>query len=109
VPNAVTHYEIGFPANDHVFLNGHRIMVQVQSTWFPVIDRNPPALRAEYLPRERVRLSACDPARVPLGAACFIHRDVGRGAGAVSDGEDETLKCRMEFAGSFRDEGTKSE
>ncbi len=41
VPNAVTRYEIGFPANDHVFLKGHKIMVQVQSTWFPVIDRNP--------------------------------------------------------------------
>lgn len=41
VPNAVARYEIGFPANDHVFLKGHRIMVQVQSTWFPVIDRNP--------------------------------------------------------------------
>jgi putative CocE/NonD family hydrolase len=27
--------------HDHVFLKGHRIMVQVQSTWFPVIDRNP--------------------------------------------------------------------
>jgi putative CocE/NonD family hydrolase len=38
---AVIPYEIGFPANDHVFLKGHRIMVQVQSTWFPVIDRNP--------------------------------------------------------------------
>jgi len=40
-PNAVTPYEIAFPGNDHVFLKGHRIMVQVQSTWFPVIDRNP--------------------------------------------------------------------
>jgi putative CocE/NonD family hydrolase len=39
--NAVTRYEIGFPANDHVFQRGHKIMVQVQSTWFPVIDRNP--------------------------------------------------------------------
>jgi predicted acyl esterase len=26
---------------DHVFLKGHRIMVQVQSTWFPLYDRNP--------------------------------------------------------------------
>jgi predicted acyl esterase len=25
---------------DHVFRKGHRIMVQVQSTWFPLIDRN---------------------------------------------------------------------
>jgi putative CocE/NonD family hydrolase len=40
-PDQVNRYEIAFPANDHVFLKGHRIMVQVQSTWFPVIDRNP--------------------------------------------------------------------
>lgn len=40
-PGSVEHYRIGFPANDHVFKKGHRIMVQVQSTWFPVIDRNP--------------------------------------------------------------------
>jgi uncharacterized protein len=39
--NSAVHYQIGFPANDHVFQKGHRIMVQVQSTWFPVIDRNP--------------------------------------------------------------------
>ena len=40
-PDAVEHYQIDFPANDHVFRAGHRIMVQVQSSWFPVIDRNP--------------------------------------------------------------------
>ena len=40
-PGAVEHYQIDFPANDHVFRAGHRIMVQVQSSWFPVIDRNP--------------------------------------------------------------------
>ncbi len=34
-------FRIPFPANDHTFKQGHRIMVQVQSTWFPVIDRNP--------------------------------------------------------------------
>ena len=39
--NAIYHYQIPFPANDHTFKKGHRIMVQVQSTWFPVIDRNP--------------------------------------------------------------------
>jgi putative CocE/NonD family hydrolase len=39
--NEVLPYQIGFPANDHVFKSGHRIMVQVQSSWFPVIDRNP--------------------------------------------------------------------
>lgn len=39
--NSVQHYQIGFPANDHVFKKGHRILVQVQSSWFPLIDRNP--------------------------------------------------------------------
>ena len=39
--NSVQHYQIPFPANDHSFKKGHRIMVQVQSSWFPVIDRNP--------------------------------------------------------------------
>ena len=35
--------EINFtmPDVDHVFRRGHRIMVQVQSTWFPLVDRNP--------------------------------------------------------------------
>ena len=40
-PNAILKYQIGFPGNDHVFGKGHRVMVQVQSTWFPVIDLNP--------------------------------------------------------------------
>ena len=39
--NQVTPYTIDLHTNDHVFLKGHRIMVQVQSTWFPIIDRNP--------------------------------------------------------------------
>jgi uncharacterized protein len=39
--NAVAKYTIDLRSHAHVFLSGHRIMVQVQSTWFPVIDRNP--------------------------------------------------------------------
>jgi putative CocE/NonD family hydrolase len=34
-------YRITLPAANHVFLPGHRIMVQVQSSWFPLYDRNP--------------------------------------------------------------------
>jgi len=34
-------YRFMLPAVNHVFLPGHRIMVQVQSTWFPLYDRNP--------------------------------------------------------------------
>ncbi len=34
-------FRIALPTANHVFLPGHRIMVQVQSTWFPLYDRNP--------------------------------------------------------------------
>jgi uncharacterized protein len=34
-------YRFTLPMANHVFLPGHRIMVQVQSTWFPLYDRNP--------------------------------------------------------------------
>jgi predicted acyl esterase len=39
--NAVEHYRFDLPPTNHVFLPGHRIMVQIQSTWFPLYDRNP--------------------------------------------------------------------
>jgi putative CocE/NonD family hydrolase len=41
VADQVTPFRVDLHTNDHVFLKGHRIMVQVQSTWFPIIDRNP--------------------------------------------------------------------
>ena len=34
-------YRFALPTSNHVFLPGHRIMVQVQSAWFPLYDRNP--------------------------------------------------------------------
>jgi uncharacterized protein len=34
-------YKFALPAANHVFLPGHRIMVQIQSSWFPLYDRNP--------------------------------------------------------------------
>lgn len=40
-PNKPTEFVIPLRDHDHVFLKGHRMMVQIQSTWFPVIDRNP--------------------------------------------------------------------
>ena len=40
-PNAPLAYQFGLPTANHVFLPGHRIMVQVQSSWFPLYDRNP--------------------------------------------------------------------
>jgi putative CocE/NonD family hydrolase len=39
--NTVQRYRFALPTVDHVFRPGHRIMVQVQSSWFPLYDRNP--------------------------------------------------------------------
>ena len=39
--NEVEEYRFSLHAADHTFLKGHRIKVQVQSTWFPLYDRNP--------------------------------------------------------------------
>ena len=40
-PNKVELYTIDLHSLNHVFNKGHKIMVQIQSTWFPIIDRNP--------------------------------------------------------------------
>ena len=40
-PGAVVEYRFRMPHASHTFLPGHRIMVQVQSSWFPLYDRNP--------------------------------------------------------------------
>jgi uncharacterized protein len=40
-PGQPVEWQIPLRDRDHVFLKGHRVMVQVQSTWFPVIDRDP--------------------------------------------------------------------
>jgi hypothetical protein len=40
-PGKVEEYRFNLPNVDHVFLPGHRIMVQVQSSLFPLYDRNP--------------------------------------------------------------------
>ena len=41
IPGKVEEYTIDLHSLNHVFKRGHKIMVQVQSSWFPIIDRNP--------------------------------------------------------------------
>ena len=74
-PNKPTAWNIPLRDHDHVFLKGHRIMVQVQSTWFPVIDRNPQkfvpsiykAAAADFVPAtQRVYCSVEFPSYVVL-------------------------------------------
>ena len=40
-PNVALEYTVDLHQQAYRFLKGHRIMVQVQSTWFPLYDRNP--------------------------------------------------------------------
>ena len=41
VPGEVAQYRVRLPQANHTFQRGHRLMVQVQSSWFPLYDRNP--------------------------------------------------------------------
>ncbi len=41
VPGKVTEFRWSLHGADHTFLKGHKIMVEVQSSWFPLYDRNP--------------------------------------------------------------------
>jgi hypothetical protein len=52
VPGEVTAIEFDLRDRNHTFRKGHRIMVQVQSSWFPVIDRNPQTFVDIYEARE---------------------------------------------------------
>src|SRR5262249_8804930 len=40
-PDTPLRYRFALPTANHVFRPGHRIMVQIQSSWFPLYDRNP--------------------------------------------------------------------
>lgn len=77
-PNSVESYSIDLHTIDHVFKKGHRIMVQVQSTWFPIIDRNPQkyvpnifeAKASDYIKAtHRVMRSKTYPSRIELHLA----------------------------------------
>lgn len=41
VPNQITRVKFNIQDACHTFLRGHRIMIQIQSSWFPLVDRNP--------------------------------------------------------------------
>jgi len=54
-PNEVVEYKIDLHPNDHVFLKGHRIMVQIQSTWF-LLRPQPAKIRRQHLQGNGCRL-----------------------------------------------------
>lgn len=40
-PNKITTVKFELPDVAHIFKKGHKLMIQVQSSWFPIVDRNP--------------------------------------------------------------------
>ncbi len=78
LPDRVNQYKIDLHGNDYAFLKGHRIMVQVQSSWFPLYDRNPQKFVANiFLAQEsdfqtatqRIYRSSKYPSRVSVSVA----------------------------------------
>jgi putative CocE/NonD family hydrolase len=73
-PNQVIAYDIDLNSRHHRFLQGHKIMVQIQSTWFPLIGRNPQtfvniptATEADYQKAtQRIYRSATRPSHIAL-------------------------------------------
>jgi len=88
-PDAVLEYTLPLPHVSHTFSPGHRLMVQVQSTWFPLYDRNPQtfvpsimtapgsAYRAQ---RHRIHHSAGHPTHLELLADETRAGDMGTAA-----------------------------
>jgi uncharacterized protein len=66
-------YKFALPMANHVFLPGHRIMVQVQSEWFPLYDRNPQTFVPNiFLAKPADYVKATQRVYHVTGAASFI-------------------------------------
>jgi putative CocE/NonD family hydrolase len=74
-PGKVTRVEFALPDVYHVFRRGHRVMVHIQSSWFPLVDRNPQTFMRIHEAREsdfrkatqRVCRSRSQPSLVKIG------------------------------------------
>lgn len=73
-PEKIEEIRFTMPDIDHCFRRGHRIMVQVQSSWFPLVDRNPQvftniptASRSDFKPAiERIYHTVSDPSYIAV-------------------------------------------
>ena len=73
-------YRFALPTTNHVFLPGHRIMVQIQSSWFPLYDRNPQtyvpniffAKPADYVKATQTLLRSGGSTERHIAAGCSI-------------------------------------
>jgi putative CocE/NonD family hydrolase len=71
--NVPLSYKFILPTANHVFLPGHRIMVQVQSSWFPLYDRNPQTfVQNIFLAKPQDYIKATQRVYHAAGAQSFI-------------------------------------
>lgn len=52
-PRRIERVAFGIPAVGHTFRRGHRVMIQIQSSWFPLVDRNPQQMIDIYSAEEQ--------------------------------------------------------
>ena len=80
-------YRFALPTANHVFLPGHRIMVQIQSSWFPLYDRNPQTFVPNIFWAKPGGLPQGDAARLPRARPGKLRGDAGGGAIEQSPGK----------------------
>ena len=69
VPDQPTKLTFTLGDKYHTFLKGHRLMVQIQSSWFPMFDRNPQTFTDIYHAQGQ-RLPEGDAQGLPIGVRC---------------------------------------
>ena len=74
VPNQPDSLRFAMPDIDHTFKKGHRIMVQIQSSWFPLTDRNPQTFVPNIFEAKPEDFKSGDDARLSRGEQEFAHR-----------------------------------
>jgi len=79
VPGKVTDVDFTMQDVNHTFLKGHRIMVQVQSSWFPLVDRNPQVFMDIYKARPEDFVKATETVFHEAGAASGVELMVLKG------------------------------
>ena len=77
-PDTPLQYRFALPTANHVFLPGHRLMVQVQSSWFPLYDRNPQTFVPNIFWAKPADYRKAVAARVSRAGTGELHRAAGR-------------------------------
>ena len=83
VPQAVREYAFSLHTQDYTFLKGHRLMVQVQSSWFPIIDRNPQTFVTNIFQAKPEDFRSAHTTDLPLRSRAFSRHAPGRRSASV--------------------------